>query len=85
MSGATFGVDVGSVTASLRKRELHRPLSRQEHAAGEVMALAHDPMTVPISCDVEVIRRTYRMRGEGRHDGAKSCFTGTWIRKPCPI
>ena len=49
------GMDVGAVAAGLEQRETYRVLAGQEGAAGEAVAVAGDPITLPVAFDVEVV------------------------------
>ena len=48
---------VGAVTAGLEQGETYRVLAGQEGAAGEAVAVAGDPITLPVAFDVEVVGR----------------------------
>ena len=52
-----ISMHVGAVTAGLEQGETYRVLAGQEGAAGEAVAVAGDPITLPVAFDVEVVGR----------------------------
>jgi hypothetical protein len=68
-------VDVGAVAAGLEQRETYRVLAGHEGAAGETVAVADDPITLPAALDVEVIGWADTLRDKSVHCDNGVCFT----------
>ena len=79
------GVDMGAVAAGLEQREAYRVLAGQEGAAGEAIAVADDPITLPAAFDVEVVGRADMLRDKSGHCDNGVCFHDARIKGPDPI
>ena len=69
------GMDVGAVAAGLEQRETYSVLAGQEGAAGEAVAVARDPITLPVAFDVEVVGWADTLREKSGHCDDGVCFT----------
>ena len=76
------GVDLGSVAAGLEQCETYRVLVGQKGSASETVAVAGDPITLPVAFDVEVVGRADTLRDKSGHCDNGVCFTDARIKDP---
>jgi hypothetical protein len=68
-------MDVGAVAAGFEQRETYRVLAGQEGAASQAVALASDPITLPVAFYVEVVGRADTLRDKTGHCDNNVSFT----------
>ena len=68
------GVDVGAVVTGFEQREAQCILASQKGSAGEAAAVTDDPITPPVTFDVEVIGWTDTCRDKIVHGDSQSLF-----------